>query len=59
MKNNFKKIIFFIPILFFISLNLAAQEVVSDLITPNKKRIFLPEATESRFFFFKKKKNKF
>lgn len=55
MKNNFKKIIFFIPILFFISLNLAAQEVVSDLITPNKKRIFLPEATESLIFIIKSK----
>lgn len=55
MKNIFKKIIFVIPILFFVSLSLTAQEVVSDLISSNKKRILLPEAKESLIFIIRSK----
>jgi tetratricopeptide (TPR) repeat protein len=55
MKKFFKKIIFFIPILFYVSLSLIAQEVVSDLISSNKKRILLPEAKESLIFIIKSK----
>ena len=55
MKDIIRKIIFVIPILFLISLNVVAQEVVSDLISTSTKRILLPEATDSLIFIIKSK----
>ncbi len=55
MKDIFRKIICVIPILFFTSLNLTAQEVVPDLISTSTKRILLPETTEPLVFIIKSK----
>jgi tetratricopeptide (TPR) repeat protein len=44
-----------IPFLFFLCFSLPAQEVVTDLIKPDKERILIPEARESLFFIIKSK----
>lgn len=55
MNKRRPKFCFLIALLFCFSTSLICQEVVKDLITPDKKRILLPEATESLFFIIKSK----
>lgn len=55
MRRGFLKFCFFIIVIFSISLNLVAQEVVQDLISPEKKRILFYEEEQTLVFIIKTK----
>ncbi len=55
MRRRFLKYYFFIIVIFSVSLNLVSQEVVQDLISPEKKRILFYEEEQTLVFIIKTK----
>ncbi len=55
MQKLTAKFFLSVSVLLLLCFSLSAQEVVTDLIKPDKERILLPEARESLFFIIKSK----